>query len=202
MMRALATPFLFIVSFSLILVSCGFHPRGSVSQLTEPGSVYIDVGRGVTIRTEIEEALQDQAFTIARNRDDADILLRLADEEESERIVSVQRNGRVSELELNHSINMQIAQSIDENAPRYDTTRPPNRVEVRREYTYNERGVLGKEAEARILRDEMREELVRQIVLRAVARLAPTSVSQHSVNQPRGRLATLYGFYAGTDLFG
>lgn len=166
----------------MVLTSCGFRPRGSVSELTDPGAVYIDVGRGVTIRNELEAVLRDRAFTIARNRDIADILLRLSEEDESERIVSVQRTGRVSELELNHSINMQIAQRKGDEAPRYEDGAIPNRVEVRREYTYDERGVLGKEAEAQILRDEMREELVSQIVLRAVASLAPASVSAGAIN--------------------
>jgi len=48
-------------------------------------------------------------------------------------------------------------------------------VEVIREYTNDTLGVLGKEQEAQILREEMREELVRQVVLRTVATLVDRS---------------------------
>lgn len=191
---------LWLLLLGSLLSGCGFRPRGSVSELTDPGSVYLDVGRGVTIRNEIEAALRDRAFSIAPTRDDADILLRIVSEEESDRIVSVQRNGRVSELELNHSISMQIAQGDGQSAPRYDATQIPNRVEVRREYTYDERGVLGKAAEAEILREEMREELVRQIVLRTVASLAPTSVSALPINPAGWSFIARNAFNAVADL--
>ena len=84
-----------------------------------------------------------------------------------------------------------------------------NRVEVIREYTYDETGVLGKENEARILRAEMEDELVRQIVLRTIARLAPSvtttrlapSVTALSVNNAVGNLASLDRSNAVKGLF-
>jgi outer membrane lipopolysaccharide assembly protein LptE/RlpB len=69
---------------------------------------------------------------------------------------------------------MQVGQS-DGFAPAVvDPEKAANRVEVIREYTYDQSGVLGKEAEASIIRNEMRRELVLQIVLRTVATLAST----------------------------
>ena len=53
-----------------------------------------------------------------------------------------------------------------------------NRVEVVREYTYDQGGVLGKEDEADILREEMRRELALQIVLRTVATLESATLSE------------------------
>jgi len=100
-------------------------------------------------------------------------MLMLTNERQSQRIVSVQSTGRVSEFELSHVVNIVIAEGIEGEPPRYDPDQEPNRVDVIREYTYDERGVLGKQDEARILRSEMRDELVRQIVLRTIASLAP-----------------------------
>lgn len=161
-----------IVLLSLQLAACGFHPRGSIDTLTDPGSIFVDAGREIAIAAELRDALAEQSFRIALTRDEADVLLRLTGERESRRIVSVQSTGRVSEFELSHVVNMQIAQALGDQPPRYDPDQIPNRVEVIREYTYDERGVLGKEEEARILRSEMRDELIRQIVLRTVAGLA------------------------------
>ncbi|WP_088917145.1 LPS assembly lipoprotein LptE [Granulosicoccus antarcticus] len=176
---------LIVASFILasMLASCGFHPRGSVTRLTDLGSIYVDASRDLSIAASVEEALIDAAFELARNRDEADILLRLTDEKQAERVVSVNSTGRVSELELSHTVNMLIAESVDGDAPVYPENQNFNRVEVTREYTYDQTGVLGKENEARILRAEMKEELVRQIILRTIASLAP-SVSALSVDNP------------------
>jgi len=69
---------------------------------------------------------------------------------------------------------MIIAESVGDDPPAYQPGQIANEVQVIREYTYDETGVLGKDNEARILRDEMRDELVRQIVLRTIASLAPS----------------------------
>ncbi|MEE9319512.1 MAG: LPS assembly lipoprotein LptE [Granulosicoccus sp.] len=155
--------------------ACGFRPRGSVTELTDPGSIFVDASRDLSISGALNQALRDRAFTLADNRDEADILLRLTGEQEKRRIVSVQKTGRISELELSHAVNILIARATENSGPVYDPEKLANRVEVIREYTYDDRGVLGKENEARILREEMREELVRQIVLRTIASLAPAT---------------------------
>lgn len=164
-----------VTSVMLVLVlsvaGCGFQPRGSVTELADPGAIFVDVSRGVTLRSDLQVALQERAFRIANNRDVADILLRISDEEQSQRIVSIQSTGRVSELELSHAVKMQVAQGQGGEPPAYDPEQPGNRVDVIREYTNDTRGVLGKEQEAEILREEMRQELVRQVVLRTVATL-------------------------------
>ncbi|MGK0231202.1 MAG: LPS-assembly lipoprotein [Gammaproteobacteria bacterium] len=154
------------------LTGCGFHLRGSVTRLTDLGSIYVDASRNLSIADDIRDALTDAAFTLAPNRDEADIMLRLTGEEQRERVVSVRSTGRVSELELSHAVNMLIAESVNGDEPVYTEAQSFNRVEVIREYTYDETGVLGKENEARILRSEMETELVRQIVLRTIASLA------------------------------
>jgi len=163
-----------LLSVGLFLSSCGFHPRGSVTRLTDLGTIYVDTSRNLSIADDVRDALTDAAFTLAANRDDANIMLRLTGEEQKERVVSVRSTGRVSELELSHAVNMLIADSSDGGQPIYSDNQSLNRVEVIREYTYDETGVLGKENEARILRSEMESELVRQIVLRTIASLAPS----------------------------
>ncbi len=159
------------VTAASLVSGCGFRPRGSVTELADPGAIFIDISRGVTLRRDLQVALRERAFRIAANRDVADILLRISDEQQNERIISIQQTGQVSELELSHSVNMQVARSENDESPVYNPEQPANRVEVIREYTNDTRGVLGKEQEAEILRSEMREELVRQVVLRAVATL-------------------------------
>ncbi len=160
---------LLVACVSLCLTPCGFTPRGSISGASELGAIYVDAARNVPISALIRQEILNRELTLARIRDDADILVRLTNEAQSQRILSVQSEGRVSEFELRHSVNLLIAQGSGDQPARYDPTQRANTVTVLREYTYDETGVLGKADEAMILRGEMREELARDILLRVVA---------------------------------
>lgn len=154
------------------LGACGFRPRGSQASLGDVGRVFVDADRGVSIAPQLRETLLRRDFELAENRDEADVLLRVTDEQVAERIVSVQSSGRVSEFELSHTVGL-VVQRVEAGliSPE-DAQRQANRVRVTREYTYDETEVLGKENEARILREELREALVTQILLRTLASLA------------------------------
>lgn len=156
----------------LICSACGFQLRGTDSAIASNTLIYVDTSRDSTIRDELRKVLSDRSFRVVDNRDLANVLLRVADEQQSQRIVSVQKDGIVSEYELAHSVNFQVAQSENNKRPVYDQQQAANRVEVIREYTFDQGGVLGKEDEAQILRTEMRRELALQIVLRTVAAIA------------------------------
>lgn len=165
-----------VITALLVLCSaCGFKLRGIDSNIASTARVYVDTSRDSTMREELRKVLSDRSFAVVDNRDQANVLLRVDDERQSRRIVSVQKDGKVSEYELAHSVNMQVAQSRDQSAPAYDEDQATNRVEVIREYTFDQGGVLGKEDEADILRTEMRRELALQIVLRTVATMASST---------------------------
>lgn len=151
---------------------CGFRPRGSRKAVGDVGPVFVDADRDVSIAQDLRNALVRRDFVLAENRDEAEVLLRVTDERINERTVSVQSSGRVSEFELSHGVGL-VVQRVDlGELVSADSLREANRVRVTREYTYDETEVLGKENEALILRRELREELVTQVVLRTLARLA------------------------------
>ena len=162
-----------LVTSTLLSSACGFHLRGSIVPATDLGSLFLDAERDVSITQDVSDALADLGFELANNRDDAVILLRLTNDVMSQRVLSVDSEGRISELELSHSVDMLIAASEAGETPAYAPGQALNNVEVTREYTFDETNVLGKENEARILREEMERDLVRQIILRTNARLAP-----------------------------
>ena len=222
-----------LLGASLALGACGFHPRGGLDALETPGRLYIDADRGLSIEEALRAALRERAFTLADDRDDADVVLRVADERENRRIVSVRSTGRVSEYQLAHSVRVGISRPLPPEAaadaadvaagagaagaegsgapspdgsgvpalgtppapaPPVAATPPaaappaprrPDLVEVTRDYTYDESQVLGKENEARILRSEMSDELVRQIVLRTVASMARSVVPSPAPPAPQ-----------------
>lgn len=188
-----------VLALTSLVVACGFRPRGDVVSLSDPGSLFIDSDRDLSIEGELRASLRDRAFRVADNRDEADIVLRVAAERQSQRIVSVRSTGRVSEYELAHEVMLSISRpdvdtaSAPVSAPRAD------RVQVKREYTYVESQVLGKENEASILRAELREELVRQIVLRTVASLARSTSAERVPAEPMPAEPSPEGALEGSD---
>lgn len=158
-----------MLCFGLFLGSCGFTPRGSITQTTDIGSVYIEAKKEVPIAWRLRLALTDRKFNVSKDKSNANILIKLTREKQSQRIVSVESTGRVSEFELQHSVDMIIAQSMDGTPVKIIANQKANTVSVIREYTYDEKGVLGKADEAEILRSEMREELVNHLMLRLLA---------------------------------
>ena len=176
--RSLVSAVLIIAA--LISSACGFHLRGSIVGAADVGSLFLDAERDLSITQDVRDALTDLDYDLADNRDDATILLRLTNEVMGNRVLSVTSDGSISELELSLSVDMMITESEAGETPVNLPGQVSNNVEVTREYTFDETNVLGKENEARILREEMQRDLVRQIILRLNASLAPlASVSSN-----------------------
>ena len=169
-----------LIIAALVSSACGFHLRGSIVGAADVGSLFLDAERELSITQDVRDALTDLDFELADNRDDATILLRLTNEVMGDRVLSVTSDGSTSELELSLSVDMMITESEAGETPANLPGQVLNNVEVTREYTFDETNVLGKENEARILREEMQRDLVRQIILRLNASLAPlASVSSN-----------------------
>lgn len=157
---------------TLVLGSCGFQMRGaqqSGSQMV--GQLYLEEQQGtVSVLQPLRNALKAQQVQFAAFREQADTVVILSDEILSRRVASVSGSGKVSEYELLHSVGLRTVRSEADikagelvadssNLPKLQT------VSVARDYTYDETDVLAKDDEERILRSEMREELVRHLVL-------------------------------------
>ena len=152
-------------------VACGFTLRGTNAEQSSIGAVFIDAGRDVQLADLVRRKIREQGLTLATSRDVANVLVRLTGENQGQRVVSVQSEGRVSEFELRHGIDLLVIRAEPGEIARYGSggENRSDTVAVRREYTFDDTGVLGKEDEASILRRELRDELARQLVLRIIA---------------------------------
>lgn len=160
---------LVLILLPLIPVACGFAPRGGLISSAPVGAIFVDASRDVELAELLRENIVDQGLNLAAGRDQANVLVRLTNERQGQRVVSVQSAGRVSEFELRHAIDLLIIRANAGEIARYGTESRSDRVTVRREYTFDDTGVLGKEDEASILQRELREELARQLLLRIIA---------------------------------
>lgn len=169
-----------------IVSACGFRPRGDgLDGGFVDRSVYLDVDEDISVAAGVRQALAARDVRLVDSEDDAEVLLRIADERIDDRILSIQSTGRISEIELSHSVAL-LVRTLEPNDGEDANAEAAlrNRVELLREYTYDDAGVLGKEEEERILREEMRETLVRQILLRANANLASIAADRQVAPTP------------------
>lgn len=154
-----------------LLSGCGFNIRGSQQSGSQMvGQLYLEEVGNVSVLQPLRNALKAQQVQFAAIRDEADTVVILSNEILSRRVASVSGSGKVSEYELLHSVGLRVVRSDDSTKAGelvVDTSKLPKlqTVSVARDYTYDETDVLAKDDEERILRAEMKEELVRHLVL-------------------------------------
>lgn len=160
-----------MVLCAIVLGGCGFKMRGgqqSGSQMV--GQLFLEERGAVSVLQPLRNALKAQQVQFAAVREDADTVVILSNEVLSRRVASVSGSGKVSEYELLHSVGLRTVRSeagVKAGELVVDTGSLPKlqTVSVARDYTYDETDVLAKDDEEQILRAEMKEELVRHLVL-------------------------------------
>ncbi len=168
---------LLILCLTTVVSACGFQFRGSGRQSGSVvvGQVFIEESGGVvSVVQQLRKALTAQQVQFAAFRKDADTVISVGNEVLSRRVASISASGRVSEYELLHAVDLLTLRSREGvkagEIPLDQKNLPnPQTVSVIRDYTYDETDVLAKNDEEQILRGEMKEELVRHLVLRIFA---------------------------------
>ncbi len=166
---------LLIFLLTAVFVSaCGFNARGSGRQSGSQlvGLLYIEGEASVSRALRNEMTAQQVQFATIRR--DADTVVILDNEVLSRRVASVNSEGRVSEYELLHAVDLVTVRTIGDGIKAgtvsvSEIQKSPQTVSVIRDYTYDETDVLAKDDEEKILRSEMSDELVRHLVLRIFA---------------------------------
>ena len=108
---------LLAISLTLLLslqAACGFTLRGSNASQSSIGAVFVDAGRDVQLADLLRRKIREQGLTLAASRNAANVLVRLTRENQGQRVVSVQREGRVSEFELRHACLLYTSDAADE----------------------------------------------------------------------------------------
>lgn len=156
----------------LLLVSCGFHLRGSMVEgfPKEFSVLRIKLSDRLAVRHEplrqaVENALRDEAHVTVVEQEKVPTLV-LEPESVSSGAVSVNRAGKVSEYRISYSVSFQLLDGEGKELLGGQTIR------LVRDYVYDPLGVIGKEREDQELREAMRRDAASQIV-RRLAR-APT----------------------------
>jgi LPS-assembly lipoprotein len=147
-----------VLCMLVMLAGCGFHLAGAnrlpaAMQATylssiEPRSVFSD---------SLREALRLRGLNLVESRADAGATLRISEDATGQRILSVSARNIPREYEVYYRITV----SLEADGRALITDEP---LLVRRNYTYDETQVLGKEREEAVLRRALADELARQVV--------------------------------------
>lgn len=157
------------VLFSLLWVTgCGFHLRGE-SQLSpllnhtylEGVVPYSGLGLG------LKRSLEARGVTVASAPEGTTATLSILYNQLQRLVLSVGSTGKVQEYALKYILQFQVTDSEGE------ILLPPQRLELVREYQFDERSVLSAGEQEALLREVLEENMVRQILWRLEA-LSPT----------------------------
>lgn len=154
-----------LLNLALLLHGCGFQLRGQAVLPPALTHTWIEGGRG-DLLAELRQALRDAGAELVDDRGQASAVLRLLEQRNGRRVLSVRPDGKVLEYELT----LQLRYTVED--PEGHSLLGPQRLEVRRDYLFDRTDVLGKSVEEEALRRDMTRDLVRLLMLR-LSRLQP-----------------------------
>lgn len=150
-----------LAALALLLAGCGFHLRGSLGELAALPPVFVR-GDGALAR-ELQRALRDGGTQVVASAATAGLVVILGDVRRERRASAVGSTGRAKEYELHSTVRFRVED------PAGASLSPEQVVSVQRSYSDDGTDVNAKSNEENNLYDDMRYDIVRQIVLRLQA---------------------------------
>lgn len=160
----------------LLLSACGWQLRNAQVVPEDLGTLYISAHDPHSdLVNDLKRALNTFGVKVVDNPASANYSVVLVDFRRDQRTATVNSDARAAEFQLNEEVDFLILGA--------DGTQivPLSTASVERVYDFNERDVLASNNEGRLVFDEMRNELVRQILNRL--RIVPGT--QASENEAR-----------------
>lgn len=154
-----------VVAFLLMLImGCGFHLRGAVDLSDSLKTMHI---QGVNLQRDIglylKRGLVSNGIIVVEQPQADSAILTIIENKFDRRVLSVGSNAKVSEYELYALIRFSVLDAQGK------TLADSEQVEAQRDYQFDEDEVLGRESEEALLRDQLNQELVQNILRRLAA---------------------------------
>jgi len=151
---------LLIPLFALLLSACGYHLRDAYDIPSDLRNAYLE-GGSMPLREQFIKAIRPPSGHFANAPDKAGVIIRIFSEDTNNRVLSLNDRGRSNELELYYHVEYEITTA--DNA--ILLARQP--LEIKREYFNNQVDILAKDNEQSVIRNEMYQQAVYNIVDRA-----------------------------------
>jgi LPS-assembly lipoprotein len=135
----------------LIISSCGFHMRG----MTEISFKTISLeGKELSFTKNLKKVLNSNKVAIVSSTENPELRVELLSEETEKRILSLSGQGLVREFEIFYRVRYRV-KTIDS-----EIWSQENIIETRKDFTYSDSNLIGKEEEERQLNEAMRNEAI------------------------------------------
>ena len=143
------------VAFMFMLVACGFELRG-IHNLSFQ-QIYIQ-GSTPRIMTDLKRSLANNGVKIVTSPEQADIFLEILGDRYEKNILSLNVSGAVGEFEIRYVLEFRLR---DKSHALWDE---PQRIQLRRTFSYRNQDVLGKEEEESYLAKDMLHNAVNEVL--------------------------------------
>lgn len=148
---------LLLLAGSLVLAGCGFQPRGQ-SPLPFSGA-WVEARPTCVVAQLLRDHLAQQG-KLAASKKAADVVIQLTNDLRDKTILSLSGAGKVREYRLVHTVTVAAV------GPDGQLRLAPAEIKLTRDISYSDEQVLAKEAEEAMLRRDMDEDALRQILRR------------------------------------
>lgn len=150
-----------VVLMTLFLSACGYHLRGTSTTLSSDlKTVYIQ-GASTPLLEQFEKTFEQSSIKLIHSPNDANFVINISDENLLKRALSLNSGGRANEFGLIYSLKYQIVDA--KNIPLVKI----QDIEIKREYYNDQQAILAKDNEEIVIRTEMYQSAVRNIITRA-----------------------------------
>jgi LPS-assembly lipoprotein len=135
----------------IVITSCGFHLRG----MTEISYKTISLeGKELSLTKNLKKILNTNKVAIVSSTENPELRVEFLSEESEKRILSLSGQGLVREFEIFYRVRYRIKASDSE------IWNQENLIETRKDFTYSDSNLIGKEEEERQLNEAMRIEAI------------------------------------------
>ena len=149
-MNAMHKKFITLLTL-LMITSCGFHLRG----MTEISFKTVSIeGKELSFTKNLKKTLTNNKVAIVLPTENPELRVELFSEESEKRILSLSGQGLVREFEIFYRVRYRV-KTVDS-----ETWSQENILETRRDFTYSDSNLIGKEEEERQLNESMRNEAI------------------------------------------
>jgi LPS-assembly lipoprotein len=146
-----------------MLSGCGWRLQGTTKLSPIMATTYVDTeDRYTDFYRALRESLQASGARLTSNENEASAVVKILKDESGQRVLTVSGRNTPEEYEVFYSIEYSVNGRTEELIV-------PERIELTRDYSYDETAVLAKQKEQSILREALARDLAGQVVRRLAA---------------------------------
>jgi LPS-assembly lipoprotein len=145
------------------LAGCGWRLQGTTKLSSVMATTYVDTkDRYTDFHRALRESLQASGARLTNNEDEATAVVKIIKDVSGQRVLTVSGRNTPEEYEVFYSIEYSVNGRTEELIA-------PEKLELTRDYSYDETAVLAKQKEQAVLREALARDLAGQVVRRLAA---------------------------------